>query len=337
MTKAKLKFNVIPANVSDIFLPTQEQGNLRYLPQEDKEIIQLSENILERGLLNLFSVIPADEDVKTLGYKYVIKDGSRRLQAIKLLVKNGKFDGNISVNLVSDETQTETDIDRLLGNITVEKTKAKDIINQILKIKEATGMTNKELAVKMRISEKHLNDLLKTVRLPDVARDALTADEITLTNAIMLSTLTGKVHKDDYAPYLEKAKNQTAKDFSTTVKEFMDAYNEKNQKEREQNKGKFIPRPIMPNKVFLEELLAKAENDAEATPNAITQERLRTMQACFQLDEVSVAKRKAVWEKEQEEQKKAAAERKAKREQDKIREHLAAAEKMGYTITPPKK
>lgn len=328
-----LSTNIIQVLISKIYIPTKEEGNLRYLPKDDPQIIELAENIAGRGLQNIFSVKPANEEQKKAGFLYEIKDGSRRCQALKVAVEKKLISDSISVNLQAAEDDITTLMDRMVSNLTVEKTKTKDYIDGLLRIKEEKGWSNKEIADKMNLSKKHINDLLKTIRLPEDTREALANDKLTLGNALILVSVVGKCDDETYKQFEEKAKTLSLRDFTTEVTEFTTNYKETLKAQKKENQGKFVCRPMMLKKGDIEDLLKKAENDHAAKPTANTAEHLRTLQMIFQVDEVSTARRKAAWEKQQKEIEDARKQRLEAKKTKTLEDQIEALKNAGYQVT----
>jgi len=315
---------ILKVNLNDVLF---SEVALRSHKETDEHIRELADDINNRGLLNLPTLVPSQDEEG----KYHVTDGARRVTALKLLLKEGKVPEELSFQVTEPQDELETLGDMISGNANVLKTTNKQFIEAMYRIATETDTTMPELAKKVGKSEEYIWKLFKTLKLGDELLEEAQASGVSISNLITLSELKGKVDDDDMKEWVEKAKTTTVAEFSDEVAEELDAIKEalKGQKKEVEFKltNKFI------GKDALELLLVSAETafTTEATP--ATEARYNLMREIFQVDEKSAAARKKDWEDKQEKKKQKAAERKKARDDAKLIESIGELDKQGFQVT----
>ena len=306
------------------------EAALRAHSSEDENIIELAADIIARGLLNLPTVVAQEDGT------YIVTDGARRSTALQLNLANGLCEDEVTVQVKPSQSDLETLADQFAGNATVVKTTNKDYINALYTLATEGEMSIKKLAKKVGKSPKYINQLFKTLRLPEEILDAAEAGSVSVSNLITLSELSGKVDDNELAEWTKKAATETAADFSVMVEDEKETIREAKKAERQGGSVEFAPKQKFIGKDALLEMLADADDSFTKDGNKVNEAILNTLKKTMSLDEESVAAQKDEFEQKLADREAKKEARKAERESKSVEEMEAKLKEAGYDVTAPK-
>lgn len=304
--------------------------SIRTHKPDSPDIIDLSNDIYKRGLINIPSIVKGAEEGR-----YVISDGSRRLTALKVCLKENKLhediaDGCCNFQLIELEDNIDILCTQLAGNVNVKQTGSREYIQALFHIATAKKYTMDELAIKAGMSEAYILKLFTTLKLPVEVYNMLHEDKVSVANTITLAKLKGKISDEDLIErFVPLAKEETSTKFAETVLEELDSI--RASKTQEEPKFELVPKLLPKDDLLI--LLAQAKGKFEADGNERNEERYQVFKEIFQIDEVSEAEKREEWEKKQEDKKLKAEERKKKRAEDKLDDQKVNLEKHGYIVS----
>ena len=333
----------ILVHINDIYIPTKQEGQLRQRKIDEPSVIGNALSIQKFGLNNIFSVSKGNPEITSKPYE--IKDGSGRYHAMLLIyliatkamidgkpmfpegvrsedgelidgTVNGKvFDGNLEVTFDDRIISTAERLAvQITTNYNMKATAAKEGIDAFVEIMHQNPeMTTEDLASYIGMSVGHVKRILKTVKLPGVARDALTTGELSLINAVTLSSL-GKVDDLVFNSMFEDAKTLSQRDFANKLAVFKSNENERKQKEAADKTGIATPKkdrefcPIAKlrtkDEIFdylraVRAMYDELQADESANPGdlAVAKAKYDAVAYCCGLDEESIAEQKAQYDK----------------------------------------
>ncbi len=155
---------------------------------EEQKIKGLAESIKQNGLLQKISVIPqVDENLKPITDKYFIVSGERRVRAYKYLAEEYggiEFKAIEAVVIPVDELSPDTYkqklmIDALLENVDREDLTPVEKAESLIKIKEETRKTYKEIAKMLGKSSQYLINIVSRYnRLTDVQKEKVRKERL---------------------------------------------------------------------------------------------------------------------------------------------------------------
>lgn len=314
-------------NLDDVLFQAEA---LRSHKIDSQDIKDAAEDLMERGLLNLMSVIPSQEQEG----KYYVKDGARRTSALKLLKNEGRIPPNMDTieavpyQIFPMQDELDNLADMVAGNAQVKKTTSKEFIQAMHKLVTETDLSMEQLSKKVGMKVDYIWKLFKTLKLGEEILKKAQEMSIPITNLITLSELAKKVDNDEMEEWLERAKEETIGEFSKSISERLDLIPKKGRSSEE----KFILTPIFIGKDSLNMLLTQTQIKFEQTGDPIDEARYELMKEIYQIDEPTAHKREKEWEKKQDEKARKSAERKAAREKAKLEESKEELEKLGYEV-----
>jgi len=321
-------YEVINVPVADIGF---SEVALRTHKMDADDIVHLWSDIKQRGILNLPSVVKAEEEGK-----YNVADGARRLTALKYGEELGELtdifpDGKINVQLITVEDNIDLLCNQLSGNVNVKQTGNREYINSLFLIVTSKKYSMSELAEKAGMSETYIEKLFSTLKIPENVYNALQEKDVGVGNIISIAKLKGKVSDEELMDtYVELAATETTGEFAETVQNKLDEIKEG--KKREEPKFELVPKLLTRDE--LEVLLIQAQTDFEANGSPENEVRYQVFKEIWQIDDVTAAERQKDWEAKQEEKKRKAAERKAKRESAKLEDTIKDLEDQGFSVKP---
>ena len=295
------------------------EGALRVHKMEDATIVNLANDIEKRGLLNMFSVSENGDGTFTL------QDGASRFTAIKLLSSQGKWldeSGN-PTDQISVQVREQMDEDQILanmiaGNFTVSKTTNPEYIRALYKLTVHDDPTKRQtleqVAATTGLTVEYINRLFKTLKLPENVQALLNDGSMSIANAVRLSDIVKFVDEEELAEWVEKAVTLTNGELSPAIESRI---KEVRQGVKKSEAG-FTAVPKLLDKATLSARFELAQAKFNTDPSAENEARLNVFKEIFQMDEASIAKAKADYEKKKEDAKLAAEKRKQDREANSI-------------------
>jgi len=299
---------------------------LRTHNTEDENIIELANDILTRGLLNVPTIVPNKEKE---GF-YIVTDGARRVTALKKLLTEGKIDKMVNFQIKNQQSDLDTLSDMVAGNFNIKKTANKQYIEALYRLATEGSLSIDALAKKAGIGSTYMLKLFKSLRLPEDVLKKAETNKITIANLISLSEL-HSLPQDELEIWVEKASKTPAKQFALDVATELDSIREATKGIKKEKKFELTPKLI--GKEDLRAKLIKTEQDYLKQKTPVNEARYNLMKELYQIDEKSAIIRKAEWDKKEKEAKDAKEIRKNKREESKIEEVKASLEKQGYKIS----
>jgi ParB-like chromosome segregation protein Spo0J len=303
---------------------------LRTHAMTDENVIELADEIMERGLLNVPTVVPVSGKE---GY-YIVTDGARRVTALKLLLSQGKIDKMCNFQVKAPQDDLSTLSDMIAGNFNIKQTAKTQYIEALYRLATESNLKIDELAKKAGIGTVYMLKLFKSLRLPETILKMAESGKVTIANLISLSELHA-LPQEDLELWVEKASRTSAKQFAVDVATELDTIREAAKGIKKERKFELTEKLL--SKEDLRAKFIKVEQEYLKIKNPINEARLNIMKEIYQIDERSAIARKAEWdkiEKEREDKKNA---RKANREKAKIEEVTASLEKQGFKIVKPSK
>jgi ParB family chromosome partitioning protein len=160
---------------------------------DPEDLRELAESIYEQGLLQP----PVARFSEEFGSECQLAFGHRRVAAIRLLIQEDRWEGNIPVSV-----QELTDADMVLMAL-AENSKRKDltILEEVRTydkaLAEVKGLKIQHLANSIGMSRSALSNLLRLLNLPDVAVDCIETGQLTPAAARELLVLINGDHRHD--------------------------------------------------------------------------------------------------------------------------------------------
>lgn len=274
-------------------------------------LIPLKNDIEKNGLMDLFSVTDAGDG------KYMVLNGNRRATALKLLCEEGHPDfQKISVQLTTAQEYDALER-QIAGNATVKSTKPGQYIQAIQKLFMARQYTVEQLAERIGKSPSYVANLLKINKLPEYVNKALNENKLSVSNAIQLTRLPTA---EEIEEKFEQACSKSGADFATLIEEHLKDKAEERRAERTGQASEFNPEAKFIGKEKAYMNFERARNLIEEEDNEVNRAYFRAYQEIFQMDEVSIQKRRSEWEAKKAEKERKKEEQKKKREEKKREE-----------------
>jgi ParB family chromosome partitioning protein len=157
------------------------------------DLRELAESIYEQGLLQP----PVARFSEEYGSECQLAFGHRRVAAIRLLIQEGRWEGNIPVSV-----QELTDADMVLMSL-AENAKRKDlsILEEVRAydkaLAEVKGFKIQHLANSIGMSRSALSNLLRLLNLPDVVLDLIDSGKLSPAAAREILILVNDDHRHD--------------------------------------------------------------------------------------------------------------------------------------------
>ena len=302
----------------------EENFAARPLPKpEDKnyhEYLSTKESIRNTGMQNAPTVRP-------VGDRYEVADGSGRILSIKQLLEEGdpatieRYGEGIPV-MVQEMSDIDSLCAQISGNHNVRKQPPAQLSKKIYTVMVAKGWTLEETAKRTGYLLPALLQLFRLGKLPEKAKEVIDSGRMIASNAYALCKLDANILEEDLDEWLEDAMKMQAQEFAAKVEEKRNEIR-KARKGETAKKTVFNPERVMLKKEDLQILAQRAEFDFTENPeDSYLRGRNDIMLEIFQVDPVSVEKRKLEWDAAQQEIEKKKAERKAKREEEKAKEAI---------------
>ena len=312
--------------VSAIIFPSDDIA-LRPRPKEsDKDyqtFIDLKESLREKGLINIFSV-------RQDGENYCVIDGNRRASAVVELFNEGdpQFTSGIVVQ-IREEEEYEALASQIAANHNMKKTLSSQEIKALKRIMAIKNWSLEETSKHVSMTPTYVANLLKLNYLPESAKSALDEKQLTIANAIQLQKLPEDAIDDEW---ITKAMTMPGAEFTAAISEELNRLKKERQLGKEAMPREFTATAKLLAKDDLTILLARTQSAYEVDPNDYNRGAYETMQKVFQLDEKTVAAKKAEWEKAEAAREKKSEERKAEREARKLADAQALLEAAGKKV-----
>ena len=313
--------------VSAIVFPAEDVA-LRACPKEtDKDyqsFLDLKESIRTKGLMNIFSV-------RQDGENYCVIDGNRRATAIIGLFNEGdpQFADGIVVQ-IREEEEYEALASQIAANHNMKKTLSSQEIKALKRIMAIKNWSLEETAKHVSMTPVYVANLLKLNYLPEIAKLALDDKNLTIANAIQLQKLPDDVIDDDW---ITKAMTMPGDQFTAAVSEELNRLRKERQLGKEAGPRVFEPTAKLLSKEELSVLLERAQNAYETERTDYNRGAYEAMQKVFQLDEKTVAAKKAEWEQKDADRESKKEQRKEEREAKKVADAQALLEAHGKKIS----
>jgi len=314
--------------ISAIQFPPEEVS-LRPPPSaKDKDFatfLELKADIANRGLQNLFSVREKD------GQFYII-DGFRRLSALKQLDEENKLHPTLvheGIGMVTVQVRDDNEWDALAAQLSANYHRKKTLssleIKAMQKIMQAQNLTLAQLSSKIGMGEAYVANLLKLQYLPAVAQAAIDSNELSLANAMLLN----KLPDDMVDTYLEDALSKTVEEFTTQISAVLNEV----KKNRSISKATgFVAVPKLREKKELEVALERAQQEYDMDKSDYNRGKVETLAYVFQMDEPTIAAKKAEWELKEKEKADKAEARKGERVEKKLADSQKFLEEHGKKV-----
>lgn len=321
---------VLMLNLDDVLFSSIA---LRSHKEDSDNIDELCNSLETNGLLNIPTCTPSPDKEGT----YFIKDGARRVTALKRMKKEGRIpkemDNLDKVPFAVSEPQDElaTLADMVAGNANVLKTANRDYIEAIYRIATETNVGMEKLAQQVGKSEAYIWKLFSTLKLNKELIEKAKEEGVPISNIITLAQLAGKVEDDTLADFYEKSKEETVAVFAVTVAEKLDEIKKEAKGEREERKFELTNKFI--GKDECEMLLVQCQAAFEQDANPVNEARFNLMQEIFQVDEKTAALRESEWEAKEAEREEKKKMRKQQRETEKLEESKKRVEEAGYVVS----
>lgn len=265
-------------------------------PQFVTDYCDTIENV---GLSNWgFSVVQKDDGL------YVI-DGNKRITAIKYNLSQNRprtvaeFGSTPITVHVLDLDEYEVLLMQTIANTKVEKATPKQIMSVIVQLLNADWSLER-IAKQLSLSIASVEKYLKLNVLPETIVDDIENGDITIQNALTLTTLPRTVldpnNAEELAAWVEKAKTTKADEFAAEVGKEIKA--DRAARKGEGKKTQYAPEAKLRSKEDLAKMLAGAEQAAVSDPENIeARVRFEVMQEIFSLDEKTVESNRLAFEK----------------------------------------
>jgi ParB/RepB/Spo0J family partition protein len=293
---------------------------LRTHTVEDDHIIELANEIEERGLLNLPTLTENGEG------GYIITDGARRCTALKLLLDEKRIPDTMNAQIKPKQSAIDTLADQFAGNANIKPSTNKEYINGLYKLSTEGNYSLEQLAKKVGKTVSYIQRLFKTLKLPVEVMEAAEKSKVSIANLISLSELVGRITDDELLDWVKTASDQNATDFSVTVSDEKDTIIAAAREERKGKSVEFAPKEKFIGKDDLVLMLADAEAAYASDASAINEAIVNIMRKIFSLDEKSIAAQKAEYDLKQKEKADKAEARKEERESKKAEDAESAIE-----------
>ena len=301
---------------------------------DDPYIIEQAEDIIERGLLNLPSVVASSVEGK-----YTITDGAVRVSALKYLEKNGLLPeahfpgGKITFQLKEVADNIELLCDQIAGNARIKKTGNREYINAIYLVASSGKHTIEELCKKIGMNETYLFKLFSTLKIPKSVYEVLKEKGVNVGNTITLAKLRGKIDEDEMLEeWVDKAANETGSKFAESVQAKLDDLKETS---GGREPATFKLKPKLMTRAELQDMLVVCKANFEDKATEANEARFQLMKEIFQIDEVSEAEQRKEWEENEEQKKKNKEDRAESRKMKKLEDAKALVEGSGFEVVKP--
>jgi ParB-like chromosome segregation protein Spo0J len=321
--------------IESIVFPSKE-FELRSAPTEkDKDYAyfqELKENIKRIGLIKPICCISE-------GDHYVVEDGMRRLSAIRQLIAEGCSgkDDEFKDGMITIVLRTDEEYDRLTTSIAAnyhnKKTMNSQNIKALMRIQIATRCSLQQLSAKVGMSESYLANLLKLDSLPVTVKELIDEEKLTLTNAIQLNKLSDDEIESE--SWLKDALSLNGEDFTIKVSQHL---KKKAKEKRDASAGKpktYTPVSSLKKKQDLEIMLEQSKAAYEFEATDFNRGFYEAMLCIFELDEKTLAEKRAQWEADEQKHEEEKDRRKQERDAARTAEVLDSLTSKGYKITAP--
>ena len=314
--------------LSDIFIPL-EGDNLQVWTEDMPEVQSIIISIKATKLNSMLIVSESNPEETKL--PYTIQDGSKRKCALEAM---GVTEINVVVEEAIDSTQ------RLMiqmgTNAQASGMITANYIAAAIRLQREKGWSIKDIATHCGMSEKQIDVWYKTLRLPQAAKDAMNEGKLTLVNAKTLAQLVNKVDDEEFDHFLAEAQRAKQPEFGPLVDERVKAWKDERKSILDETKGVFqVPVAKILSKVQnqdLLDLLTTTGTEFEREPTSKLEVELNLLKRIFGVDEVSIAKAKSDWQKDEEAKDEAKKNSKAKKGEAKLTDMVKALEAQGHKV-----
>ncbi len=317
-------------NLDDVIY---QQIVLRTHKETEEHIQWMYDDLLERGLLNLMSLIPSKDEKG----KYIVSDGARRMTALKRMKKDRVLPKGFktidAMHFVVRDAQEELDTlgDMISGNANIKKTTNKQFIDAIYRIATETNISIEKLAKKIGMTKEYINRLFKTLKLGDEVLTKAQEQDITISNLITTSQLAGKIDDKEMDEWLKEAKKLSAGEYALKVTEELEILKEAVRGKVKEDK--FVLTAKFIGKDSLEMLAVQCKSAFEQKGTPETEARYGIMLEIYQKDEPTARKREKEYEQKKQEKEKKAEARKQAREEANFEDSKKLLEEQGFKVT----
>lgn len=307
-------------------------SSLRLHDKEEDHIVELANDIRDRGLLNMPTVVDKGNG------KFVPTDGARRWTALMLLADRNECPlyeevvGEINMQVKPDQSDLETLADQIAGNATVKSTANKEYIDGLYKLASQGNFSMDQLAKKAGKSANWIAKLFKTKKIPDAVWEKCEAGKVPMANMITMADIIGKVEGEELEAIVKAAITQPAEEFAITVDDELSVLRELRKESRGGGSAEFSAKEKFIGKDGARLMLAQAENDFIEDSSEVNEAILNVLKKLFSLDEASIAAQKEAFDKKIEDKKAQAEARKKEREDAKLEEEADKLAAAGFTV-----
>jgi len=334
--KFNININIQTVDVDTIYIPKEEDDNLRFHEGTEEHITELRNTILSQGFTHPINVHVSNSEETKL--PYTAEDGNRRLTILQGFkadkIKDSKgnvWNGTIPVNVLPQMDAMTRLEKQVSANLNHEKTKPAQYLQALVKIARAKGETPAEMAARAGISPKHLKQCLQSLKVGDRGLELLDSKELSLVNANVLSTIKNRLSEDEYDELVTRASKGgdlvANKDLVLAVGAIKDDLAAAKKESITGEKAEYSHKPKAKKKSDIEVMHSKAVLAVKEKNDVTNQVRLQTIKEILGTDDKSIAEGKAAWIADQKKKDEAAELRKKAREEKKAKEQAALAEK----------
>jgi ParB/RepB/Spo0J family partition protein len=269
--------------------------SLRPVEKDTEKYKELKSSIKQDGLLNSFTVRQKEDG------RFEVIDGSHRAAAVVDLFNEG--DPNFQeINVqVSSADDISAMVLQIVGNSQARATPNSQYAKALQKVLVARNMTVEQLARMVSWTHSHLQNVLSLNRLPDTLSSLINQGKITLSNGILLAKLPTDTLEDP--SWAEKAMTMPQTEFAVEIANKQKNLNAEKRAAKKGTEPSFEPTAVIRKRPDLEARMTQATNKVNADPSDYNRGYSDALKWVFQLDEETLAAKKAQWEKEQAEEK----------------------------------
>lgn len=312
-------------------------GALRSHDTSSDDIIELAQSIADVGMANKISVARRyNEEIEE--HYYVCGDGARRLAASQLLLETGKIDDALELTLLPEGiTDIEIIALQIRTNAGIKETANSEYVKALFRIYVVMGFTSKdELAAYVGKNPVWIKKIMKTLSLPKIAKDAIDADKIGLTNSVALAdAIKAGLDKDFIEGAVQSAQDETVEVFKASIADLVSTSKQMSDAAKKASGSadvviEYVAKPKLKNKAFCQELyesILDQTGDEEITSFEAGQ--LNIMNKIFSMDDDTINADRVVFE----DRLKTVRDRKEKGKTKAVKSNLEFAKKQDWTVT----
>lgn len=329
-----IKIDIKNIDVDTIYIPKEEDDNLRFHEGTEEHITELRQTIMAQGFTHPINVHISNPEETDL--PYTAEDGNRRLTILQAFKadkvtdsKGNVWNGMVPVNVLAQMDSAARLEKQITANMNHEKTKPAQYMNALVKIQRIKGETLSELVKRSGMTKKQVTHTLKALKVGEKGQELIDSGDLSLVNAVALASVKSRLPEDEFDKLLARAvkggdlvKNKDLVLEVGTVKEDLAA---KKKLAQTGEKTEYSHKPKAMTKSDIEVLHSKAILAVKEKNDVTNQVRLQTIKEILGTDDKSIAEGKAAWIADQKKKDEAAVLRKAAREKKKAEEQAELA------------